>query len=67
MNTALKIVIPLAIIALAVLGFLFLGSLRPKPKTMVPPPVVPALDVITVSPDGPRAAGEELRKCRQLF
>ena len=49
MKTALKIIIPLAIIVLAVLGFRFLVSLKPAPKTMVPPPVVPAVDVITLS------------------
>ena len=49
MKTALKIIVPLAILALALLGFRFLGSLRPAPRTLVPPPVVPAVDVLTVS------------------
>jgi RND family efflux transporter MFP subunit len=51
MKTALKIIIPLAVIVFALLGFRFLGSLKPAPKTMVPPPVVPAVDVLTVSPE----------------
>lgn len=51
MKTALKIIIPLAVIVLALLGFRFLGSLKPAPKTMVPPPVVPAVYVIAVSPE----------------
>lgn len=51
MKTALKIIIPLVIIALALLGFRFLGSLKSEPRTMVPPPVVPAVEVITVAPE----------------
>lgn len=51
MKVALKIIIPLLIIVLAVLGFRFLGTLKPAPKTMVPPPVVPAVEVLNVSPE----------------
>jgi RND family efflux transporter MFP subunit len=51
MKTALKIIIPLVIIALAVLGFRFLGSQKPAPRTMVPPPVVPSVDVVTLAPE----------------
>ena len=46
----LKIIIPIAIIVLAVLGFKFLGSLKPEPKSRQPPPIVPMVDVISVSP-----------------
>lgn len=51
MKTALKIIIPIAIIALALGGFIYMGTLKPSPKTMVPPPVVPNVNVLTVSPE----------------
>lgn len=51
MKIALKIIAPLAIIALAVLGFKFLGFLKPKPESKQPPPVVPIVVVSTVSPE----------------
>jgi RND family efflux transporter MFP subunit len=51
MKTALKIIVPLVIIILALFGFRFLGSLKPEPQTMVPPPVVPSVDIITVAPE----------------
>ncbi len=46
----LKIIIPIAIIVLAILGFKFLGSLKPDPKSRQPPPIVPMVDIISVSP-----------------
>ncbi len=51
MKVALKIIIPIAIIVLAVVAFKFLGSLRPEPKSRQPPPVVPVVQVIPVSPE----------------
>lgn len=47
----LKIIIPIAIIGLAFLGFKLLGSLKPEPQSKQPPQVVPVVDVIPVSPD----------------
>lgn len=51
MKVALKIIIPIAIIAFALLGFKFLGSLRPEPKSRQSPPVVPVVEVFPVSPE----------------
>jgi len=51
MKVALKIIIPIAIIVLAFLGFKFLGSLKPVPKSKQPPPIVPVVKVIEVSPE----------------
>ncbi|QTN30998.1 efflux RND transporter periplasmic adaptor subunit [Akkermansiaceae bacterium] len=50
MKTALKIIIPIAILVLAVGGYKFLGSLKPKPQNRQPPPVVPVVDLASVSP-----------------
>jgi RND family efflux transporter MFP subunit len=51
MKVALKIIIPIAIIVLAIMGFKFLGSLKPEPKSQQPPPIVPIVKIITVSPE----------------
>lgn len=51
MKIALKIIIPIAILVLAVMGFKFLGSLKPKPKSQQPPPAVPLVDLATVAPE----------------
>lgn len=51
MKTALKIIIPFVIMAVTLLGFLFLGSLKPEPITMELPPVVPTVDTIIVAPE----------------
>ena len=56
MKVALKIIIPIAIIVLAIAGYKFLGSLRPAPKSQQPPPVIPVVDVIRVSPEDHRPA-----------
>ncbi|MEP2774579.1 MAG: efflux RND transporter periplasmic adaptor subunit [Luteolibacter sp.] len=50
MKVALKIIIPLAIIVLAFVGYEVLGSLKPKPQSKQPPPVVPIVDLARVSP-----------------
>ena len=50
MKVALKIIVPIAIIVAAFVGFKILGSLKPTPKSRQPPPVVPIVDVISVSP-----------------
>ncbi|MDP4626383.1 MAG: efflux RND transporter periplasmic adaptor subunit [Akkermansiaceae bacterium] len=50
MKVALKIIIPLGIILLAFVGFKILVSLKPKPESKQPPPVVPIVDLAKVSP-----------------
>ena len=50
MKVALKIIIPIAIVVFAILGFKFLGTLKPKPKSKQPSPIVPVVEVIEVSP-----------------
>ncbi len=51
MKVALKILVPIAIIVLAVIGFKILGSLKPEPKSRKPSPVVPEVEVSNVSPE----------------
>jgi RND family efflux transporter MFP subunit len=51
MKIALKIIVPLVILALAVIGFKALGTLKPAPQSKQPPPVVPVVELITVSPE----------------
>jgi len=51
MKIALKIIIPFAIVVLAITGFKFLGTLKPKPKSQQPPPVVPLVNLAMVSPE----------------
>lgn len=51
MKIALKIIVPLLIIVLAVLGFKGLASLKPAPQSKTPPPIVPVVDLIAVSPE----------------
>ncbi len=51
MKVALKIIIPIAIIVAAFVGFKILGSLRPEPKSRQPPPVVPVVGIVPVSPE----------------
>jgi len=51
MKIALKIIIPIAILVLAFAGFKFLGTLKPKPKSQQPPPVVPLVNLAMVSPE----------------
>ncbi len=51
MKVALKIILPIAIIVLAVFGFKALGSLKPEPKSKQPPPVVPVVELVEVSPE----------------
>lgn len=47
----LKILLPIVIIGLAFFGFKIMGTLKPEPKSRQPPPVVPVVDVIPVSPE----------------
>lgn len=54
MKVFLKIIIPIAILVLAFAGFKFLGTLKPKPKSQQPPPVVPLVNLVTVSPEDHR-------------
>ncbi|MGJ8632942.1 MAG: efflux RND transporter periplasmic adaptor subunit [Luteolibacter sp.] len=51
MKVLLKIVIPLAIVVFALLGFRFMKTLKPEPKSKVPPEVIPIVDVVAVSPE----------------
>jgi RND family efflux transporter MFP subunit len=51
MKLSLKIIAPLLIIVLAFVGYKILGSMRPAPKSQVPPPVVPLVEQIFVSPE----------------
>lgn len=50
MKVALKIIIPIAIIALAVFGFRILGGMKPEPESRQPSPVVPVVEVLEVLP-----------------
>lgn len=54
MKAALKIIIPVAIIVLAIAGFKLLGFLKPDPKSKQPKEVIPAVDLVTVSPEDHR-------------
>jgi len=49
MKIALKIIIPIAILVAAFLGFKGLASLKPEPQSKQPPPVVPVVELIRVS------------------
>lgn len=51
MKVALKIILPIALIVFAVAGFRFLGTLKPQPKSKQPPPVVPVVNITSVSPE----------------
>ncbi|MFK7850148.1 MAG: efflux RND transporter periplasmic adaptor subunit [Akkermansiaceae bacterium] len=51
MTLFLKIIAPFAIIAIAIMGFVFLGKLAPKPKSKEPPPVIPLVELFAVSAD----------------
>jgi RND family efflux transporter MFP subunit len=50
MKIALKIILPIAILIAAIMGFKFLGSLKPTPKSRQPAPVVPIVELVKVSP-----------------
>lgn len=54
MKVALKIIVPIAIIVLAIVGFKILGSMKPEPKSKIPPEVIPVVDVVSVSPEDHR-------------
>jgi len=49
MKIALKIILPIAILVAAVLGFRGLASLKPAPKSQQPPPIVPMVELVRVS------------------
>lgn len=51
MKVALKIAIPIAILVMAIMGFKFLGTLKPEPKSQQPPPIIPVVELISVSPE----------------
>lgn len=51
MKVALKIIVPIAIIVVAIIGFKILGTLKPEPKSRQPPPIIPVVDVTPVSPE----------------
>ncbi|MFD2256169.1 efflux RND transporter periplasmic adaptor subunit [Luteolibacter algae] len=51
MKLALKIIVPVVIIVLAFFGYEFLVSLKEEPQVKQPPPVVPVVDLLTVSPE----------------
>ncbi|WP_411827359.1 efflux RND transporter periplasmic adaptor subunit [Luteolibacter sp. AS25] len=50
MKVALKIIIPIAILILAVIGYKFLGSLKPAPQSKQPREVVPIVNLSAISP-----------------
>ncbi|MEY3393991.1 MAG: hypothetical protein RL346_227 [Verrucomicrobiota bacterium] len=51
MKVSLKLIIPIAILAAALGGYSVLESMRPAPKSQVPPPVVPLVEQVMVSPE----------------
>ena len=51
MKTIFKIIIPVLIIALAFVGFKILVAMKPKPKTLVPPEIVPVVGIVEVAPE----------------
>jgi RND family efflux transporter MFP subunit len=51
MKPVLKIIIPIAIIALAFVGFKILVAMKPKPKTLVPPEITPVVGIVEVAPE----------------
>lgn len=51
MKLSFKIIIPLVILVLAFGGYKVLESMRPAPKSQVPPPVVPLVEQLVVSPE----------------
>ncbi len=51
MKVALKIIIPIAILVLAIGAFKFLGTLKPEPKSKQPPPIVPTVEILKISPE----------------
>ncbi len=54
MKAALKIIIPLGIIVAAFIGYKILANLKPEPESRQPPPVVPVVELIRVSPEDHR-------------
>ncbi len=48
MKIALKIIVPLVILVLAVFGFRGLAKLKPEPKSKEPAPVIPVVETIRV-------------------
>lgn len=51
MKQSLKIIAPLLIIVLAFVGYKVLESMKPAPRSQVPPSVVPLVEQIVVSPE----------------
>jgi len=51
MKPIFKIIIPIAIIALAFVGFKILVAMKPKPKTLVPPEITPVVGIVEVAPE----------------
>ncbi len=51
MKPNLKIIIPFVILVFAFGGYKLLESMKPAPKSQVPPPVVPLVEQIVVSPE----------------
>ncbi|MGJ8644012.1 MAG: efflux RND transporter periplasmic adaptor subunit [Luteolibacter sp.] len=67
MKVALKIIIPIVIIALAIAGFKVLGLLKPEPKSKQPKEVVPIVDLVTVSPENHRPPVRTFGKVSSYF
>ncbi len=51
MKLIFKIIVPIVILALGFAGYKILVAMKPPPQSKVPPPVVPLVEQILVSPD----------------
>ena len=67
MKLLLKIIIPVAIVVFAVLAFRFMKTLKPEPKSKVPPEVIPIVEVVTVSPEDHRPPVTTFGKVASYF
>lgn len=67
MKVALKIIIPVVIIVLAIIGYKLLGSLKPEPKSKQPREVIPIVELVSVSPEDHRPRVKTFGKVSSYF